>query len=160
MSQKYVIVHFVDKVSVPDEFPSSDWPLHVTLLANFTIDQPLEQLVTELSTYAKLTKPFVIIADGEARFGPDENVAVSLIQPSESIAEIHHQLSDISTGLGAVYDEPRFMGDGYRPHATIQVSARISNGQAVTVDNFTLVGMYPHEDIKRRKIIKTFSLGG
>lgn len=160
MSQKYVVAHFINADNVPDEFVASQWPLHVTLLANFTIAQPLEKLISALANYAKQTKVFDITADGEAQFGPEGNVSVSLIRPNENIAEIHSQLTIMTEELGAVYDETRFMGDGYRPHATIQADSRLADGQVITVNNFTLVDMYPHNDIGRRAIITTFPLTG
>lgn len=160
MSQKYVIVHFIDIANVPEEFPSSEWPLHVTLLANFTIAQPLEQLKNDLADYALQAKPFDITVEGEALFGPSKNVAVSLIRPNNNITKVHNNLSSITIKLRAIYDEPAFMGDGYRPHATIQHNSHLADKQTVTLNDLTLVDMYPKNDINRRKIIKTFQLGG
>ena len=159
MAQKYVIVHFVEKAKVPNEFRASEWPLHITLLANFTIAQPIEGLENELANYALQLNPFDVVTDGEAVFGPNKNVAVSLIRPDKSILEVHHMLAAITARLGATYDEPAFMNGGYRPHATIQRSTRLSDGQKVALNDFTLVDMWPNEDINRRKIIKTFRFG-
>lgn len=159
MSQKYVIVHFIDKTRVSNEFPSSEWPLHVTLLANFTLGKPLEQLDSELRNYAFQEKPYDIMADGEALFGPKQNIAVSLIQSHQNIQKMHDTLSLIVSKLEAVFDEPAFMGEGYRPHATIQVNSRLSDKQLVTLNDFTLVDMFPDSDINRRRIIKTYKLG-
>lgn len=158
MSQKYVIVHFVELAKIPDEFPYTEWPLHVTLLANFTITQPLEVLIEKLGAYSQRIKPFEIVSEGGALFGPNQNVAVSLIKPSESIKKVHQDLADITKTLGAEYDEPRFMKEGFRPHATIQAESRLTNKQTLTLDSFTLVDMYPNNDIERRRIIKTFEL--
>ena len=158
MSQKYVIVHFINSANVPTEFPFSEWPLHVTLLANFTLGQPLDQFENELANYAEQTKSFKIMADGEAQFGPKQNVAVSLIQPNKNIIEMHNRLSSITSGLGAVYDEPAYMGTGYRPHATIQTDARLADKQSITLNSFTLVDMYPDQNIRHRRILKTFTL--
>ncbi len=158
MSQKYVIVHFVELSKVPEEFHYSEWPLHVTLLANFTITQPIEKLIDELKTYALQVKPFEMVVNGETLFGPNQNVAVSLIQPSESINKIHKNLATITKALGAKYDEPRFMGKGFRPHATIQASSRLNDNQALTLDNFTLIDMFPGGNIERRRIVRTFKL--
>lgn len=159
MSQKYVIVHFIDKSQVPKEFPSSEWPLHVTLLANFTLGKPIGQLDSELRGLAFQEEPFDIIADGEAIFGPKQNIAVSLIQPNERIQKLHERLADIASSLGAIYDEPAFMGEGFRPHATIQVNSRLSEKQLVTLNDFALVDMFPDNDINRRRIIETHKLG-
>lgn len=158
MSQKYVIVHFVELAEVPDEFPYTEWPLHVTLLANFTITQPLERLVDELEAYSQRVEPFEITSDGEALFGPNQNVAVSLIKPGTLIKKLHQDLAEITKSLGAEYDEPRFMGEGFRPHATTQIKTRLTDKQTLMLDNFTLVDMYPNNDTGRRKAIKTFEL--
>lgn len=159
MSQKYVIVHFVDISKVPSEFPYTEWPLHVTLLANFTISHPLEKLIEKLELYAQETEPFEIMSDGEDLFGPNQNVDVTLIQPSEIIRKVHADLTAITKSLGAVYDEPIFMGEGFRAHATKQVNSRLSDKQILTLNNFTLVDMYPDNNINRRRTIKTYKLG-
>jgi 2'-5' RNA ligase len=159
MSQKYVIVHFIDMPKVPSEFPYTEWPLHVTLLANFTISQPLEKLIKKLELYAQETEPFEIVSNGEDLFGPNQNVAVSLIQPSVSIQKIHTDLTAITKSLGAEYDEPQFMSEGFKPHATKQINSRLEDKQTLTLSNFTLVDMYPDNDINRRRIIKTYKLG-
>jgi len=159
MSQKYVIVHFIDISKVPSEFPYTEWPLHVTLLANFTISQPLEKLIEKLELYAQEIEPFEIMSDGEDSFGPNQNVAVSLIRPSESIRKVHADLTAISESLGAEFDEPKFMGEGFRPHATKQINSRLADKQTLVMNNFTLVDMYPENDINRRRIIKTYELG-
>lgn len=157
MSQKYVIVHFVQSAKVPSEFSAKEWPLHITLLSNFQISH-LPELEKELAVYAHNTNPFDVTANGEALFGPNKNVAVSLIRPDESLIDMHKQLLSIATKLGAVYDEVAFIGEGYRPHATIQVKSRLLDGQKIMLSDFTLVDMYPNNDINRRRIIKTFSL--
>ncbi len=158
MSQKYVIVHFVELPKVPHEFLNTRWPLHVTLLPNFTIIQPLKKLINELESYSQQAEPFEIMADGEALFGPGRDIRVSLIRPSESIRIVHKNLLNITVALGGEYDEPRYIGQGFRPHATIQAEYRVTEGQPILLNSFTLVDMYPNEDIERRKILKTFEL--
>lgn len=158
MSQKYVIVHFIDISKVPDEFPYTEWPLHITLLANFTISQPLDKLIEKLELYAQEIEPFEIVSDGEDLFGLNQNVAVSLIQISESIGKVHNDLTAITKALGAEYDESKFMGEGFRPHATKQINSQLEDKQVLALNNFTLVDMYPNNDIGRRRIVKTFEL--
>jgi hypothetical protein len=63
-----------------------------------------------------------------------------------------------SAAVGAEYDEPKFMREHFRPHVTIQSNARLSDKQKISVSSFTLVDMYPNNDIERRKIVKTFKL--
>lgn len=110
MSQKYVIVHFVESAKVPVEFSAKEWPLHITLLSNFQIAS-LSELEKELTVYAKNTKPFDVTVEGEALFGANKTVAVSLIKPDEILLDMHGQILSIATKLGAVYDEPAFIGE-------------------------------------------------
>lgn len=131
----------------------------MTLLANFTLGKPLEQLDSELSNFAFQQKPFDIRTAGEALFGPSQNVAVSLIQPNKNIQQMHEILSSIASKLGADFDEPAFMGDGYRPHVTIQVDSHLSDKQLVTLNDFTLIDMFPDSDMNRRRIVETYELG-
>jgi 2'-5' RNA ligase len=158
MSQKYVLVHFVDVPSAPLEFPMSEWPLHVTLLANFQTNQ-LDTVRERLNKLVSDAEPFTITADGEAFFGPSQSVHVSLIRPDKNIKALHEKLLELTTELGAIFDEPMYNAAGYRPHATIQRKSRLNDGQAITLDSITLVDMFPNQDIKQRKIIETYSLG-
>lgn len=158
MAQKYVIVSFIESSSVPVEFAASEWPLHVTLLANFTISQPLGRLIDDLALFARATKSFQITAAEDAQFGPSGNIAVTLISPNYEINNAHNKLISITEKLGATYDEPKFNGAGYRPHATIRGSSRLHNKQLIAFNNFSLVDMFPNQDINQRKIIKTFRL--
>ncbi len=159
MSQKYVIVHFVNLPTVPEEFPMSEWPLHVTLLANFRIEQ-LDTFKDKLMDYTRQCKAFDITTNCEALFGPDQSVAVSLIQPDEKITMLHTVLLSLATSLGAEFDEPAFTGDGFRPHATIQHKSRLQDKQTIRLDSLTLIDMYPNADIKKRRVIETYLLGG
>lgn len=158
MSQKYVIVHFIDIAKVPYEFPYTEWPLHVTLLSNFTLGEPIEFLDSKLREFTLHHKPFNLMADGEALFGPKQNIAVTLIKPNNTLQNVHDELASITSGLGAVFDEPAFMGAGFRPHATKQIHSQLADKQILILNNFTLVDMYPNNNIERRKVIKTFEL--
>lgn len=156
--QKYVIVHFIDSNNVPHNFNASEWPLHITLLANFTLAGKLETLITKLDGYSAQEQSFVVGVDSEDLFGLNKNVAVSLIEPSIEIIETHLSLARIAISLGAKFDEPRYMNDGFRPHATIQLKSRLKIGQTVNIDTFSLVDMFPDNDINKRRIIKKFEL--
>jgi len=156
--QKYVIVYFVNKEYRPNEFSSLEWPLHITLLANFTISVPLAELIAQLKDYSKRLRVFQVKAEGEALFGPNKNIAVSLIKQNVELKQVHNNLVGITKSLGAVFDEPKFIGEGYRPHATIPVKSKLIEGQVVNLDSFTLVDMYPDNDINKRRLIQTFEL--
>ena len=156
--QKYVIVYFIDRKSVPDNFLASEWPLHITLLANFTIANPIESLIAKLHDLSKQIEPIATNVLGEDMFGLNKDVAVSLIKQNKELIKLHGNLITITESLGAEYDEPKFLGEGFRPHATIQIKSRLHKGQAVNINSFTLIDMFPDNDKTRRRIIKDFVL--
>lgn len=157
MSQKYVIVHFIDIGNLPTEFVARDWPLHITFLANFALPD-IDAFQSELRELTTQTKPFTAVAEGEALFGPKQNVNVNLVKPDAPITELHNQLLSLAQKHGAKFDELKFAGDGYRPHATKQKTAQLTNGQLININHLTLVDMYPDNDISRRRIITSYSL--
>lgn len=155
MSQKYVIVHFVDLEKVPTEFIPKDWPLHITFLANFALPD-LAAFQKDLKVVTANTKPFHAVVEGEEFFGPKQNVHVSLVKPDEQILELHNRLLALAQKHGAVFDELNFAGKGFRPHATKQHSSEIKEGQEVLVSHLTLVDMFPDNDIDKRKVIASY----
>jgi 2'-5' RNA ligase len=155
MSQKYVVVHFIDVKNTPTNFHMSQWPLHITLLANFQIID-IDKLQTELVSFTEQRTPFTVAAKGEALFGPQQDVRVSLIEPNSNILGLHADLLKMALDMNALFDAPQYNGPGYRPHSTIHDYARVQDGQSVAVDSLTLVDRFPDNDIKRRRIIQTF----
>ena len=156
MSNKYVIVHFIEGSKEPHDFSSSEWPLHLTLLGNFNIELTAGQLITELDKFASATAGFEVKVEKEDSFGVNHDISVSLINKDGSITRLHLGLMKLMNKLGATYDSPDFVGEGYRPHVTIQLASRVNAGQAFLVDDLTLVDMAPDDDNKKRKVIKTF----
>ena len=91
-------------------------------------------------------------------FGLNKDVAVSLIKQNNELIKLHENLIAITKSLGAEYDEPKFLGEGFRPHSTIQMKSRLHEGQDINIDSFTLVDMFPDKDKTGRRIIEDFSL--
>lgn len=156
--QKYVIVHFIDIKDAPVNFSTSEWPLHITLLANFQITD-IDGFKRGLAEFSKQYTAFTVRANGEALFGPQQNINVSLIEPSDAILALHNELLSMAARQNAVLDEPGFAGTGYRPHATIQVKHRLQDQEVVKIDSLSLVDMYPGEDFQRRQVIETYRVG-
>jgi len=160
MSQKYVIAHFFEPQTPSVIFPAQEWPLHVTLLPNFTIKWPLDVLIQKIDELTVATVPFDIKPEGQAAFGPKEDVPVTLIYPGNAIMELHNALMALSDDASFVYDTPQFIGKGFRPHATVQYKNSLQIGQTYHLDNLSLVNMFPNNDINGRVVIDTFLLRG
>lgn len=157
--QKYVIVHFVDIGKTPVNFSASEWPLHITLLANFQVED-IVSFSRRLEEYSQRHAAFTVRSSGEALFGPQQNVRVSLIEQNKSILTTHNDLLSIATEQGSILDEPKFAGTGYRPHATIQIDNRLHDHEEIKINTFSLVDMFPSHDHTQRKIIQTYTLRG
>lgn len=154
MSQKYVIAHFIKPVEPNYNFSCKEWPLHVTLLPNFIVSDTLDELINNLDELSHSATSFNIQVGEDANFGPNGEVLVSIIKPGVDILSLHGELLAITKSY--TFDTPQYIGQGYRPHATKQVSDQLVSGKTYLVDSMTLVDMYPNNDIERREIIKTF----
>jgi len=154
--EKYVIVSFINSSEIPNTFPSSEWPLHLTLLRNFTIKSPLENLLEELDKCSKNIKAFNMLVENESVFGSNKNIPVSVLQVNKNVTELHADLVTIADKLGAVYDDPQFVGEGYKPHVTVQGENKLNVGQNILVDNIALASFVKRPEGKMVKIIRTF----
>lgn len=154
MSQKYVIAHFIQPLEPGYNFSSKEWPLHITLLPNFIVSGPLNELINNLGVIARSTTPFNVQAGEDANFGPNGDVLVTLIKPEAAILSLHKSMLEITKSY--IFDSPQYIGQGYRPHSAKQVDSQLRNGESHRIDCITLVDMYPNNDIQRREVIKTF----
>jgi len=161
MGNKYAIFHIIDKkmqqqYKVSPEFLPSEWPLHLTLLGNFTTNAPIEHIINALTSYTENIKPFEIAVGDESLFGTNEDILVSVLQTNGAIKKLHNGLKGIMGAQEAIYDNSDFVGAGYNPHVTVQETARLNIGQKILVGDITLVDMEPNGDSSKRRVVRTF----
>lgn len=156
--QKYVLVKFLEPIPEGAEFPASNWPLHITLAANFVVDAEGTDLLARLSSLLAQQKPVKAIAGDDEYFGPQKQVHVTVIEPSPELQSLHGNVVALLESVGAVFDGPRYIKESYRAHATVQLNARLHKGDAITIDELTLVDMLPGGDSNQRKVLQTFIL--
>ena len=155
MSQKYVVVTFIEPVRPNLNFSHKEWPLHVTLLPNFVLNGTLEVLISNLVDLSRTIAPFSIQVGEDAHFGPNGEVLVSLITPNAHILSLHTKLLRLAKTY--TFDTPQYIGEGYKPHATKQIDDRLTEGENYLIDTITLVDMFPGSNIEQREVIRTFS---
>lgn len=158
--QKYVLVSLLERMNEGTEFAATNWPLHVTLASNFVVDREATGLFEELSALLAERKPIVTTAGDDEHFGPQKQVHVTLLKMNEELKSLHNDIIFLLKNVGAVFDEPRYLEEGYRAHATVQSHARLHKGDMVHIDALTIVDMFPHNDISRRKLLETINLSG
>jgi hypothetical protein len=155
--QKYVIVTFLEDVSDEAEFPMSAWPFHVTLAANFVINKPVDQLNEMVADFAKSYEEFNAIAGDDDHFGPEGKVLVTKLEMNPQLKVVHEALISLLESTGALFDQPQYNNEGYIAHATVWHEKRLNKGDKVLFDTLSIVDMFPHSDIKQRKVLATFN---
>lgn len=148
--------------SVGDSFASSRWPLHITLSTNFDIDAEPDAVALPVEQVAAC-HPAIWVCGGErAMFGSRGTTEVTLIEPREPVAALHAALAARLDLEGARFLYPEHMGDGYRPHATVQRTpagtARLNTGQRLLLDAIALVDRAPDGDRHLRRVVSTHAL--
>lgn len=159
-SQKYTVIHFFTPLTDGIEFASIDWPPHTTLAETFAIRSSVSDLVDTLSRVAKNHLPIQTTALGDAHFGPDHSIPVTLIDMPPTLGILHGDIiAALKHDCGATFNHPQYIEQGYRAHSTIRPDARLHAGDHITIDSLSLVDMFPDKDPYKRKVIQTFYLG-
>lgn len=156
--QKYVIVKFLESVADGTEFDAKHWPLHVTLASNFVVDRKSVGLFDKLTELASSENPVTTTTGDDDYFGSQKQVHVTTLVMSQELQTLHNHIIALLKDLGATFDEPQYQEAGYRAHATVQAEKRLHKGEVVTIDELTVVDMFPNDDIDRRRSMKTFKL--
>ncbi|HEU4966102.1 MAG TPA: 2'-5' RNA ligase family protein [Candidatus Saccharimonadales bacterium] len=157
-TQKYVIVQFLESVADGTEYDAKHWPLHVTLASNFVVDRRAVDLFGELAELASNECSVTTTAGDDDYFGPQKQVHVTALTMTLELQTLHNHIIGLLKNLGAVFDEPQFQEEGYRAHATVQANKRLYKGDTVTIDELTVVDMFPKNDVTRRRTMRTFRL--
>lgn len=159
--QKYVLVKFLENIDEGAEFSAANWPLHVTLASNFVVDWENTGLFEKLSALLAKQKPVPAIAGNDDHFGPQKQVHVTTLDMNPKLVALHEDIIAVLKSVGAVFDEPQYLEEGYRAHATVQSDTnRLRKDDAITIDEITIVDMFPRGDISQRKTLKTIKFLG
>lgn len=126
---------FVSPQSVGLKF--ADWPLHVTVVSWFRTNIPVQQLEQMLTLNLEATQPFTATVGDDAQFGTKKNILVSLVEEPTPLGEVEQlaRLALESSNVAIVAQKfPQ-----YRPHVTVQRSARLQPGDNFFVDRLNIV---------------------
>ena len=78
---------------------------------------------------------------GHEQFGPDANITVALIHPTEFILNAHSRLTEALTPLGWAAMEPHYNGEGFRPHITGTDHRHLRLGEQFRLNQIAVVEM-------------------
>jgi hypothetical protein len=152
----YVAVLPLEPLNVGDGFSMSAWPLHVTIVSNFS-SELVPAAVGALLTPAP--QAMDVVVGGEAMFGARENVRVALVEHSNTLHAAHRDLVDRVRSSGAEFDNPEYLDDGYRPHVTATKRGRAQIGDRLHLTQLALVDMQPFGAGGLRRVVWVADLG-
>ncbi len=153
-SQKYTILAFLQPKIVGDEFQMTEWPLHVTLADVFAINMT-EDLKAALRTLLTNELAVSTKASRDTTLG---ETSVVLLEKNKALLSLHTRIIDLLQSHGAIFNSPEFTRDGFLPHCTIQKSARLREGDVVTISTISLIDMFPDRDWTKRKVLQNYTL--
>lgn len=158
-TQKYGIVKLFEKMPEGTEFSSDKWPLHSTVADVFAVNWDTPTLTEKLARGIGNCVIATSIAENDRYFGDNGEIQVTLLQKTDSLVKLHHDVVGLLEEGGWTPNDPQFAKESFLPHATVQPHARLNEGDEVTFDTLSIVDFYPNEDPYMRRIIKTIPIG-
>lgn len=168
LTRTYILVHLVEKYAAGYVFEKtrSAWPLHITLVPWFEINEIfIDVLREDLSIYVDQTKPFIAPV-GEEQYlisSGESGVLVNVMAKQDPIHELHNSLMDIIDLSGAklLNQDQVFVRQKYLAHITHHsvngITHQREEGDVVSFDGVTLVELVRP---KMCKVVETFYLTG
>lgn len=158
---RLVVVLPLEPLGVGDGFSLKDWPLHLTVAPTFVIGGAVaDSFGADSAEVLAATAPILaqqpqltVLAGIDAGFGHSGKIAVTLIEPSAELLGLHQRLVDALVAVGAEFDDPEFVGQGYQPHVTVTRSAKVPRGEVLTLRQAALVDMAPAGDRRLRRVV-------
>ena len=156
----FVVVLPLSPLKVDDSFSVSDWPLHVTVVPTFSIDLSATDVAAEMATEFGSHDTVTVSAGQDELFGPLANILVTVVEDSPALRFLHLSLTASLKALGATFESPAFVANGYRAHVTVTQHCRVTAGDELRLEQFALVDMHPEPSTDRRRVTATFPLRG
>jgi 2'-5' RNA ligase len=133
-------------VATPEPLPASvdraRWPAHVTVAANFRVDEALVDAVAELvAECAAGARPVTVRLGPRAAFGADGTIPV-LLASHEAFESWHRSLARALADVPSFRPaDPQFWSAGYRPHVTLAPGVTVRDGQDLTITELALFSL-------------------
>lgn len=157
---RYVVVAPLMSMAVGDSFVTREWPLHVTVIQVFASDATPAEIGRRLAAVCAGASPITVVAGDVEDFGPSRTIPVTVIEPSADLDALHAACVAAVAGLGPVYENPEYMGAGYRPHVTVKRHGRVSAGDVLELRQIAVVDMEPGQRDGGREVLAVSALGG
>lgn len=129
--------------------------LHLTLIPWFVSDQSdLAVIDCFKSSFSGFSK-FELCLSKRTTFGPKDNIAVSLVQPSEELTKLHQLSLDCFDSVGGRWAVKNpYVDAEFLPHIRRRPGTRLAEGQVISVTAIDLVKARREEDHLRELAAK------
>jgi 2'-5' RNA ligase superfamily len=155
---RLVIVLPLQPLTAGDGFTLREWPLHVTVAPTFVVDVDIETVLVAISPLLISQPRLRLRAGPDEGFGRSQSIPVTVVDPSPELNDLHARLKAALTAVGAVFDDPNFVGAGYRAHVTKTRLAHTHPGDVLKLDQAAVVDMAPEGDRRLRRVVWTIPL--
>lgn len=137
----YLLALEIDPIKVGESYDSL--PLHCTLVHWFWLDEAkvdeltaaLPKLIPESLTLETQDEE---VFTGFTKTGTVP-VTVNRVANSPELKRLHTTVCDLLDSLGATYEKPEFIREGYVPHVTHQKGRKVSKGDKLNASGVYLV---------------------
>lgn len=133
-----LICCLVESLAVGDRF--KEWPLHITIVPWFRLDDDSEHLAKGMSKTLTELVAFSVTATETVMFGPKHNRPAILVEPVEILANAHNHIrSYLHQKRAWLVDETTKKRYDFRPHVTFQGEEKLTTGDEVRVSELFMV---------------------
>ncbi|KND50114.1 MAG: hypothetical protein AB203_03960 [Parcubacteria bacterium C7867-008] len=125
----YLIIIPIEPFGERDLYPADQMlPAHCTLMPWFASNRfmPIDDLLEWVVEREELF-PIQLIAQGREFFGPNNNVPVCVLTPTDNLKFLHTTLLVTLAQMGII-PKLQWVGAGYRPHISDTPTAVFKNG--------------------------------
>jgi len=154
--RSYVLVLPLAPLQIGDIFSRRNWPLHVTIVGNFSTESSVDDLVRALEPAAKNQQALALdplILGEQALFGAGRDVVVNVVaDENHQLASLHALLLESIGGLVELF-EPHHALSGYRPHVTAVPPAITREGDRFELHSLALVDLDWFGDESLTKVV-------
>lgn len=125
-------------------------PQHLTLVPPFSYDLPVSALRDAVHDVAAETAPFDIKVTAEAKFGPDRNIDVRLLEPADVVRALHSRLMN-RLELSGVKLPAKYVYKDFVPHISVKPahSSQLAEGEIFKLDHIAIM----HKDKALRTLL-------
>lgn len=115
--------------------------LHCTVIDWFLTKMSPSEVCQLIETVAHQTQPFSIESGHQEDFGqPGAPLPVNVVKENSQLWSLHRALLTALTERRVEFVHPKFVGDGWRAHVTVQHKTRALNeGQSHTIKALYLI---------------------